>query len=64
MEDSTKENILHGIEEVKVTNDENESNRLLEHGWILLSVASGQEQTGAHDHTPFFAFCLGRPMGA
>lgn len=64
MENSTEKNLLHGIEEVKVTNDENESNRLLERGWVLLSVASGQEQAGEHDYNPFFSFCLGRPVGS
>jgi hypothetical protein len=57
----TAENLLHQVKEIEITYSEKSVNDLLSDGWILLSVASGQEQTGSNDYTPVFKFCLGKP---
>lgn len=52
---------INQVKEIETTYSQDEANQLLESGWILLAVASGQEQTGANDYTPLFKYCLGRP---
>ncbi len=52
--------ILAGVKEVKAVFSENQANELLDRGWILLSVAKGQEQTGPNDYMPAFKYSLGR----
>ena len=53
-------NLLHNIEEVEIVFTKDDANQLLKEGWILLSVSHGQAQTGQHDYTPCFAYCLGK----
>jgi hypothetical protein len=56
---SENKNVLHEVKVVKQAY-EKEANELLEQGWILLSVESGQEQRGPHDYSPVFKYCLGK----
>jgi len=62
MEEIKDSGMLHQVTELKVTYNKEEANDLLSTGWILLGVASGQEQTGANDYTPVFKFCLGKVL--
>jgi hypothetical protein len=50
---------LHKVEEVRHVY-EPQLNELLEQGWIILAVGTGQEQTGPHDYTPVFRYSVGR----
>lgn len=52
--------LFHLVAEVKKVNSKDEANRLLSGGWVLLAVASGQEQVGPNDYIPTFGYCLGR----
>ena len=60
MQIASDESPLHNVEEVEIVFIKDDANRLLKKGWILLSVGHGQEQTGQHDYTPCFAYCLGK----
>ena len=62
MEQIKDDGVLHQVKELKITHRKEEANDLLSVGWVLLSVASGQEQTGAHDYIPVFKFCLGKVL--
>jgi len=35
-------------------------NELIAEGWVLLAVASGQEQIKPNDYIPMFGYCLGK----
>lgn len=61
MEQPKGAELLHQIQEVTNTMNKDQVNRLLSEGWVLLAVAPGQSQTGPHDYTPEFGYCLGRP---
>lgn len=50
---------LHKVKEVRHV-FEPQLNPLLEQGWILLAVGTGQEQTGPQDYSPFFRYSVGR----
>ncbi|PPK76034.1 hypothetical protein B0F87_104124 [Methylobacter tundripaludum] len=60
MQTVPSDNLLHHVEEIETVYTKNDVNRFLKQGWVLLSVGSGQEQTGQHDYTPSFAYCLGK----
>lgn len=60
MQITSNDNLLHNVEEVERVFTKDDANRLLKKGWVLLSVGHGQEQTGQHDYTPCFAYCLGK----
>lgn len=51
---------FEGVKEVRHCYDADDVNDLLKKGWVILSVAKGQEQTGQHDYTPTFKYSLGR----
>jgi hypothetical protein len=51
---------LHDIVEVKRVLSESQANTLLSKGWILLSIATGHEQTGQESNSPLFGYCLGK----
>lgn len=53
-------NVLHTVKEVRRLSHEEDVNRLLDQGWVLLSVREGKEQTGQHDITPYVRFSVGR----
>lgn len=55
---SENSNTLHQVKEVRHVY-ETEVNGLLGQGWIILAVASGQEQTGPHDYAPVFKYSMG-----
>jgi len=59
MEAKTQD-VFVNVSEVHTTPSADTANRLLKEGWVLLSVATGQTQTGQHDFTPEFAYCLGK----
>lgn len=52
--------ILQKVKEVTQTYDKDEVNKQLKNGWVILAVATGQEQTGSNDYTPTFKYSLGR----
>lgn len=51
---------LQNVEKVEVAYNKDAANSFLEKGWVILAIGSGQEQTGQHDYTPMFAYCLGK----
>lgn len=53
-------NFLHTVKEVRRLSHEEDVNKLLDQGWVLLSVREGKEQTGQHDITPYVRFSVGR----
>lgn len=53
-------NLLHTIKEVCHVYQQEQVNTRLSEGWVLLAVATGQEQTGPHDYTPTFRYTVGR----
>ena len=55
----TQDVLLH-VTEVHTTPSTDKVNEYLKKGWVLLSIATGQTQTGQHDFTPEFAYCLGK----
>ena len=60
MKTLSNDNLLHQIEEVETVYSKKDANQYLKQGWKLLSVGSGQEQTGSNDYQPFFGYCLGK----
>lgn len=52
--------ILVNVSEIFTTYKSDLVNQYLMDGWVLLSIATGQEQTGAHDISPSFAYTLGK----
>ena len=52
--------LIFYVKKVQHVYRESQVNNLLKEGWILLSVASGQEQTGPNDYSPTFKYCLGK----
>jgi hypothetical protein len=59
MEKQTKD-VFVNVSELHTTHSTETANRYLGDGWVLLSIATGQSQTGPHDYTPEFAYCLGK----
>jgi hypothetical protein len=51
---------LQNVEKVEVVYNKETVNRFLSEGWVILAIGTGQEQTGQHDYTPMFAYCLGK----
>lgn len=60
MEMNINNHQFQNIEEVEVVYNKDAANRFLEKGWVILAIGSGQQQTGSHDYTPMFAYCLGK----
>lgn len=60
MSEGQDSEVLSNVKEVKAIFSEDKANELLDKGWVLLSVAKGQEQTGPNDYTPVFKYSLGR----
>lgn len=54
------QDVLVNVTEVHTTPSADKVNEHLKNGWVLLSIATGQTQTGQHDFTPEFAYCLGK----
>lgn len=49
------------IKEIRETTRGFEADKLLKEGWVLLSMAKGQEQTGPNNIVPIFKYSLGNP---
>jgi hypothetical protein len=52
--------LLHLVTKVNTVYSKETVNELIAEGWVLLAIASGQEQIKPNDYIPMFGYCLGK----